>query len=142
MSEIGREYKTLSHPVFNAQLILAMLVQIAHSAKLVTQLHRFMRCKDIADIHQVADYCAVGKAAPIKIDHSISVVKLPGFNLLADSPMLWLQVAQALLDYVCFMSNSAIRQAYSESKDELAGLSQANFKSVQEFADSEKRCYN
>ena len=142
ISDINREYKTLSHSVFNAQLILAMLVQTIHSTKLVTQLHRFMLCQDIAGIHQVADYCAVGKAAPIKIDHSISVVQLPGFKLLADEPMLWIQVSTSLLDYVCFMSNSAIQKAYSESKDELAELSPANFDSIQEFADSEERCYN
>ena len=142
ISDINREYKTLSHSVFNAQLILAMLVQTIHSTKLVTQLHRFMFCQDIAGIHQVADYCAVGKAAPIKIDHSISVVQLPGFKLLADEPMLWIQVSTSLLDYVCFMSNSAIQKAYSESKDELAELSPANFDSIQEFADSEERCYN
>ena len=56
--------------------------------------------------------------------------------------MLWLQVTTALLDYVCFMSNSAIQKAYSESKDELAELSPAKFDSVQEFADYEERNYN
>ena len=142
LSDINREYKTLSHLVFNAQLILAMLVQTIHSTKLVTQLHRFMLCQDIAGIHQVADYCAIGKAAPIKIDHSISVVRLPGFKLLADEPMLWLQVSTSLLDYVCSMSNSAIQKACAESKDEFAELSPANFDSIQEFADSEERCYN
>ena len=55
MSEIGREYKTSPHRVFDAQLILAILVQTAHSTKLVTQLHRFMLCRDVAGIHQIAD---------------------------------------------------------------------------------------
>ena len=55
ISEIGREYKTLPHRVFNAHLILAILVQTAHSTKLVTQLHRFMLCRDVAGIHQIAD---------------------------------------------------------------------------------------
>ena len=108
--------------MFNAQLILATLVQTAHSTKLVTQLHRFMLCQDVAGIHQDADYCAVGKAAPIKIDHSISVVQLLGFTLLADEPMLWLQVTTALLDYVCFMSNSAIQKAYHDTQNRKTSL--------------------
>ena len=132
--------------MFNAQLILATLVQTAHSTKLVTQLHRFVLCQDVAGIHQVQlqniVQSAKAKAAPIKIDHSISVVQLPGFTLLADEPMLWLQVTTALLDYVCFMSNSAIQKAYSESKDKLAELSPTNFDSVQEFAICETTCHH
>ena len=142
MSEMIREYKTLPHTVFNAQLILAVLVQTVHATKLVTQLHRFMLCQDVANIELFADYCSMGKAAPIQIDHSMSVVQLPGFNLLAENPWLWMKIASALLDYVCFMSNSDIQKAYSESKEQLAELSPANFNSIQEFADSEECCYN
>ena len=130
------------HVVFNAQLLLAVLVQTVHSTKIITQLHRFMLCQDANDLADVADYCAVGKPAPIKIDHSISVVHLPGFKLLADKPTLWMQLTGALIDYVCFMSNSDIQKAYSESKAELAGLSLASPNSIQEFADTEERIYN
>ena len=142
MSDIKREYKTASHMVFNAQVLMAVLVQTAHSTKIVTQLHRFMFCQNTADLKQVADYCAVGKPAPIKIDHAISVVHLPGFKLLADTPTLWIQLTGALIDYVCFMSNSAIQKAYCESKAHLASLSLAMFDSIQEFADTEERIYN
>jgi hypothetical protein len=138
MSEVSREYKTASHAVFNAQLLLAILVQTVHSVKIVTQLHRFMLCQDITDFEQVADYCAVGKPAPIKIDHSITVVHLPGFKLLADKPTMWVQLTGALIDYVCFMSNSDIQKAYSDSKVELAKLSLASFNSIQELADFEE----
>ena len=138
MSEVSREYKTASHAVFNAQLLLAILVQTVHSVKIVTQLHRFMLCQDITDFEQVADYCAVGKPAPIKIDHSITAVHLPGFKLLADKPTMWIQLTGALIDYVCFMSNSDIQKAYSDSKVELAKLSLASFNSIQELADFEE----
>ena len=119
MSEIGREYKTASHVAFNAQLLLAVLVQTAHSTKIITQLHRFMLCQDANDLADVANYCAVGKPAPIKIDHSISVVHLTRVI----KPTMWMQLIGALIDYVCFISNSDIQKAYSESKAELAGLS-------------------
>ena len=53
-----------------------------------------------------------------------------------------MQLTGALIDYVCFMYNSDIQKAYSESKAELAGLSLASFNSIQEFADTEERIYN
>ena len=82
-----------------------------------------MLCQGVNDLEHVADYCAVGKPAPTKIDHSISVVHLPGFKLLADKPTLWMQLTGALIGYVRFMSNSDIQEAYPEPKAELAGLS-------------------
>ena len=85
ISEVKREYKTNNHLLFNAQLTLAVLAQTTHTAKIQAQLHRFMFCQSEQDICQVADYCALGKAAPLKIDHSVRVDLLPGFKLFQKS---------------------------------------------------------
>ena len=142
VSEIKREYKTNNHLLFMAQFTLAVLVQTTHTAKIQAQLHRFMFCQSEQDICQVADYCALGKAAPLKIDHSVRVDHLPGFKLFADEPALMLQLTTALLDYVCFMSNSDIQTAYANSKSVLAEIVPAAFDCIQAFGDAEEIAYN
>jgi hypothetical protein len=105
-------------------------------------LHRFIFCQSEQDICQIADYCALGKAAPLKIDHSVRADHLPGFKPFTDEPALMLQLATALLDYVCFMSNSHIQTAYADSKVVLAEIVPAGFDCIQAFADAEEIAYN
>ena len=142
VSEVKREYKTNNHLLFNAQFALAVLTQSAHTAKIQAQMHRFMFCQSEQDICQIADYCALGKAAPLKIDHSARVEHLPGLKLFTDAPALMLQLATALLDYVCFMSNSHIQTAYADSKAVLAEIVPAGFDCIQVFAGAEEIAYN
>ena len=142
ISDIKREYKTNNHLLFNAHLTLAVLAQTTHSAKIQAQLHRFMFCQSEQDICQVADYCALGKAAPLKNDHSVHVDLLPGYKLISEEPALMLKLAMALLDYVCFMSNSDIQSAYADSKVILTKILPAAFDCIQTFADEEEIAYN
>jgi hypothetical protein len=142
VSEVKREYRTLNHPLFNAQFTLAVLSQTAHTAKIQAQLHRFMFCQDEADICHFADFCALGKAAPIRIDHSVRVDLLPGFKLFTDDPALMMRLTTALLDYVCYMSNSDIQAVYTDSKTVLGDVLLAAFDRVQGFADAEEIAYN
>jgi hypothetical protein len=142
ISDIKREYKTNNHLLFNAQLTLAVLAQTTHTAKIQAQLHRFMFCQGEQDLCQVANYCALGKAAPLKIDHSVRVDLLPGYKLISDEPALMLKLAMALLDYVCFMSNSDIQSAYADSKVILTKILPAAFDCIQTFADEEEIAYN
>jgi hypothetical protein len=142
ISDVKREYKTNNHLLFNAQLILAVLAQTVHTAKIQAQLHRFMFCQSEQDICQQADYCSLGKAAPLKINHSIRVDLLPGYKLISDEPALMQKLAMALLDYVCFISNSDIQTAYTDSKAILAKILPAAFDCIQTFDDEEEVAYN
>ena len=77
MSDINREYKTLSHSVFNAQLILAMLVQTIHSTKLVTQSHRFVLCQDIAAFTRLLIIVRSARQLQSRL-----IIRFPWFNFL------------------------------------------------------------
>ena len=142
ITQIRKDYKCSANLEFTAQLICGILGLADKSLKLKTQFRRFLFCQNKTDMKSFADCCAMGKAFPAKIDHAIPVAQLPGYQILMDDATEWIQLATALLDYMCFMSNSVVQASYHITKTAIKTINPASFASMQEFADAEESAYN
>ena len=131
ITQIRKDYKCSAHLEFTAQLICGILGLADKSLKLKTQFHRFLFCQNKTDMKSFADCCAMGKAFPAKIDHAIPVAQLPGYQILMDDSIEWLQLATALLDYMCFMSKPVVQASYHITKTAIKKINPASFACMQ-----------
>ena len=76
------------------------------------------------------------------MNFKLSPSEQPGFQRLSDAPAEWIRVSTALIDYICFVSNSELQAAYTTAKSSLLSIRIGDFISVTAFGDKEIQLFN
>ena len=127
---LRNEYHASEFPDFVAQFVIQLLTHTSHAETLVSQFHRYLCLPNDCDIETFETCCALGESGSFSIDFTKSAAELPGYSRLKTEPAEWIRLTTALIDYLCFMTNSEIQAAYTASKHTLNSIRLTNFKTV------------
>ena len=122
-------------------LCIQLLSQSRHAESLLPQFHRYLSITKQSGVVLFENSCALGESNDIGIQFNLVASELPGYARLLESPAECVRVCTALIDYLCFTTNSQTQTAYTTSKRNLAALCIANFTTVRHFKDNEIALY-